>query len=51
LLVALASTATPASAGSDTTTDQARYCTQVDAYRIKACAKAILPASPVGRQL
>jgi hypothetical protein len=51
LLVALASTGTPATAGSHTTTDQARYCKQVDAYRIKTCAKAILPASPVGRQL
>jgi hypothetical protein len=37
LLVALESTGTPATAGSHTTTDQARYCTQVDAYRIKTC--------------
>ena len=51
LLVALASTGTPAAAGSHTTTDQARYCKQVDAYRIKTCAKAILPATPLGRQL
>ena len=34
-----------------TTTDQAHYCKRVDAYRIKTCAKAILPDSPLGRQL
>ena len=51
LLVALASTGTPATAGSHTTTDQGRYCTQVDAYRITTCAKAVLPTGPLGRQL
>jgi hypothetical protein len=30
---------------------QARYCSKVDAYRINSCAKTILPATPVGRQL
>jgi pimeloyl-ACP methyl ester carboxylesterase len=29
----------------------ARYCREVDAYRIRTCAKAILPATPLGRQL
>ena len=27
-----------------------RYCGKVDAYRIKTCARAILPATPLGRQ-
>jgi pimeloyl-ACP methyl ester carboxylesterase len=30
---------------------QAHYCKQVGAYRLKTCAKAILPATPLGRQL
>jgi pimeloyl-ACP methyl ester carboxylesterase len=30
---------------------QAHYCKQVDAYRIQSCAKAIVPATPVGQQL
>jgi pimeloyl-ACP methyl ester carboxylesterase len=30
---------------------QVHYCKQVDAYRIRTCAKALLPASPLGRQL
>ena len=30
---------------------QAHYCRRVDAYRIKTCAKALLPASPLGGQL
>jgi hypothetical protein len=30
---------------------QVRYCRTVDAYRIRSCARAVLPASPVGRQL
>jgi hypothetical protein len=51
LLVVLAATATTAAAGSTTPSHQARYCKRVDAYRIKTCAKAILPATPVGRQL
>ena len=53
LLVALATTATTATAGATTSghQEQAHYCKQVDAYRIKTCAKAILPDSPLGRQL
>jgi pimeloyl-ACP methyl ester carboxylesterase len=31
--------------------NQAHYCKRVDAYRITTCAKALLPASPLGRQL
>jgi pimeloyl-ACP methyl ester carboxylesterase len=52
LLVVLATTATTAAAGT-TTPDhqQAHYCKPVDAYRLKTCAKAILPDSPLGRQL
>jgi pimeloyl-ACP methyl ester carboxylesterase len=30
---------------------QAHYCRQVDAYRIKTCATALLPAGPLDRQL
>jgi pimeloyl-ACP methyl ester carboxylesterase len=52
LLVALATTSTTATAKATTPGhQQARYCKQVDAYRIKTCAKAIVPATPVGRQL
>ena len=52
LLVVLATTATAAGAGATTPAPQhAHYCKQVDAYRIKTCAKAILPDSPLGRQL
>jgi pimeloyl-ACP methyl ester carboxylesterase len=52
LLLVLATTSTTAAAGA-TTPDhqQAHYCKRVDAYRIKTCAKAILPAGPLGRQL
>jgi pimeloyl-ACP methyl ester carboxylesterase len=53
LLVVLATTATTATAGATTAGHQERahYCNNVDAYRLKTCAKAILPASPLGRQL
>jgi hypothetical protein len=52
LLVALATTSTTAAASTWTPGDQrAHYCKQVDAYRIGTCAKAILPAGPLGRQL
>jgi pimeloyl-ACP methyl ester carboxylesterase len=51
LLVVLATTGTTAAAGSQTTDDQAHYCRNVDAYRIKSCAQRIIPDSPVGRQL
>src|SRR5215218_10439661 len=53
LLVVLATTATTATAGATTSGHQERahYCKKVDAYRLKTCAKAILPDSPLGRQL
>jgi pimeloyl-ACP methyl ester carboxylesterase len=51
LVVVLATTGTTAAASDQTTNDQARYCKQVDAYRIRTCAKALLPAGPLGRQL
>ena len=52
LLVVLATTATAAAAEATTPApQQARYCKQVDAYRLKTCATAILPDSPLGRQL
>jgi pimeloyl-ACP methyl ester carboxylesterase len=53
LLVVLATTATTATAGATTAGHQERahYCKKVDAYRLKTCARAILPDSPLGRQL
>jgi pimeloyl-ACP methyl ester carboxylesterase len=52
LLVMLATTATAATAATTTPAhQQAHYCKKVDAYRIKTCAKPILPATPVGREL
>jgi pimeloyl-ACP methyl ester carboxylesterase len=53
LLLVLATTGTPAIAEATSSGHQQRahYCKQVDAYRIKTCAKAILPANPLGRQL
>jgi pimeloyl-ACP methyl ester carboxylesterase len=53
LLVVLAATATTATAGATTSGHQERahYCRKVDAYRLKTCARPILPATPVGRQL
>ena len=53
LLVVLATTATTATAGATTSGHQERahYCKQVDAYRLKTCAEALLPDSPLGRQL
>jgi pimeloyl-ACP methyl ester carboxylesterase len=51
LVAATVTTGTAATAGSRTTDQQAHYCKQVDAYRIKTCAKPVLPATPVGRQL
>jgi pimeloyl-ACP methyl ester carboxylesterase len=53
LVVVLATTATTATAGATTSGHQERahYCKRVDAYRLKTCAKAILPDSPLGRQL
>ena len=52
LLVALATTSTTAAASARTPGhQQAHYCKQVDAYRLKTCATALLPAGPLGRQL
>jgi pimeloyl-ACP methyl ester carboxylesterase len=52
LLVALATTSTTAAAsGRIPGHQEAHYCKQVDAYRLKTCAKALLPAGPLGRQL
>jgi pimeloyl-ACP methyl ester carboxylesterase len=52
VLVVLATTSTTATAKATTPGHQhARYCKQVDAYRITSCAKAIVPTTPVGRQL
>jgi pimeloyl-ACP methyl ester carboxylesterase len=51
LLLVLATTGIPAVAGEAAESHRAHYCKQVDAYRIKTCAKALLPASPLGRQL
>ena len=52
LLVALATTSTTAAASARIPSHQeAHYCKQVDAYRLKTCAKALLPAGPLGRQL
>jgi pimeloyl-ACP methyl ester carboxylesterase len=53
LLLVVVATAGTLAAADATTPDhqQAHYCKKVDAYRIKACAKAILPATPVSRQL
>ena len=52
LLVALATTSTTAAASTRTPGhQQAHYCKQVDAYRLKTCAKALLPAGPLGRQI
>jgi hypothetical protein len=52
LLVALATTSNTAAASARTPGhQQAHYCKQVDAYRIRICAEALLPAGPLGRQL
>jgi pimeloyl-ACP methyl ester carboxylesterase len=52
LLVALATTSTTAAASARILGHQeAHYCKQVDAYRLKTCATALLPAGPLGRQL
>jgi pimeloyl-ACP methyl ester carboxylesterase len=52
LLVALATTSTTAATSERIPGHQpAHYCKQVDAYRLKTCAKALLPAGPLGRQL
>jgi pimeloyl-ACP methyl ester carboxylesterase len=51
LLLVLSATGTPAVASPTASRHRAHYCKQVDAYRIKTCARAILPAGPLGRQL
>jgi len=53
VMVMVATTGTAVAAGGSTTPGHqpAHYCKKVDAYRLKTCAKAILPASPLGRQL
>src|SRR4029453_81505 len=40
-----------ATAGEKAPSRQAHYCKRVDAYRLKTCATALLPAGPLGRQL
>jgi pimeloyl-ACP methyl ester carboxylesterase len=51
LLLVLATAGTPAVASEEASGHRAHYCKRVDAYRIKTCAKALLPAGPLGRQL
>jgi pimeloyl-ACP methyl ester carboxylesterase len=51
LVVATITTAATATAGEKAPSRQAHYCKRVDAYRIQTCAKALLPAGPLGQQL
>jgi pimeloyl-ACP methyl ester carboxylesterase len=51
VLAAAIPAGTATAASSNTPDNQAHYCKRVDAYRIKTCAKALLPAGPLGRQL
>src|SRR5918999_5336094 len=51
LLAGLATTGAVSAAASRANDYQARYCRNVDAYRIRTCAKPILPPTPLGRQL
>jgi pimeloyl-ACP methyl ester carboxylesterase len=51
LLAATVPAGTATAASPATRNHQAHYCKQVDAYRIKTCATALLPTSPLGRQL
>src|SRR4029450_439690 len=52
LLVSLPPPSPPAAASTRTPgNQQAHYCKRVDAYRLKTCATALLPAGPLGRQL
>jgi pimeloyl-ACP methyl ester carboxylesterase len=50
-LLVLVATGTSAVAGQTAPSDRARYCKRADAYRITTCATALLPDSPLGRQL
>jgi pimeloyl-ACP methyl ester carboxylesterase len=51
LVTATVPAGTATAASSTTRNNQAHYCKQVDAYRLKTCAAALLPPSPLGRQL
>jgi pimeloyl-ACP methyl ester carboxylesterase len=51
LVAATITTAATATAGEKAPSRQAHYCKRVDAYRLKTCAEALLPAGPLGRQL
>ena len=51
LVAATITTAATATAGEKAPSRQAHYCKRVDAYRLKTCATALLPAGPLGRQL
>ena len=51
LLLALVTTGTSAAARQPAPSNRAHYCKEVDAYRIGTCARAILPAGPLGRRL
>jgi hypothetical protein len=51
LLVVLAAIAITTAGTNSSGHQLAHHCKQVDAYRLKTCATAILPASPLGRQL
>jgi hypothetical protein len=51
LLAATVPAGTVTAGNSTTPNDQADDCKRVDAYRITTCAEALLPASPLGRQL
>jgi hypothetical protein len=51
LVTATVPAGTATAASSTIANNGAHYCKRVDAYRIRTCAKALLPASPLGRQL
>jgi pimeloyl-ACP methyl ester carboxylesterase len=51
LLTATVPAGTATAGSSNSRNHRAHYCKQVDAYRITTCATALLPASPLGRQL
>jgi hypothetical protein len=51
LLVVLATIAIATAGPTTPGSQQANYCKQVEVYRLTICATAILPATPLGRQL
>jgi pimeloyl-ACP methyl ester carboxylesterase len=51
LLVGLAAIAIRTAGPINPGFQQAHYCQEVEAYRLRTCARAIVPASPLGRQL